>query len=168
MGCSSVIMSLMLKVRLQRVGRKHDPSFRVVVTDSKNGPKSGKALETIGNYDARRDVKEINAERVKHWISKGAQLSDTVHNILVGKKIIEGKKINVLPKKTPLKKDNEKAGQTNTVAREKIVEEVKVVEEAKPDAKPLDIEAEVVENATPALEPEVVSAEVKEEVVAPL
>jgi small subunit ribosomal protein S16 len=93
----------MLMVRLQRVGRKHEPVFRLVLTDSKNGPKSGKFLEILGNMDMRRSEKaEFKIDRVKYWMSKGAQLSDTVHNLLVGRKDIEGKKINVLPKKTPI------------------------------------------------------------------
>lgn len=48
---------------------------------------------------------ELNAERIKHWIGNGATVSDTVHNLLVTKKIIDGKKKNVLPKKTVEKKE---------------------------------------------------------------
>jgi small subunit ribosomal protein S16 len=98
----------MLKVRLQRVGRKNDPSFRVVVTNSLNAPKSGKFLEVVGSYDARKDRIDLKGERIKHWISNGAQVSDTVHNLLVSKKVIEGKKINVLPKKKPIVKEGAK------------------------------------------------------------
>lgn len=95
----------MLKIRLQRVGRKHEPAYRLVLTDSKNSTKSGKFLEILGNYDSRRGEKaEFKAEQITHWISKGAQVSDTVHNLLVSKKIIEGKKINVLPRKKPIVK----------------------------------------------------------------
>jgi len=100
----------MLMIRLQRVGRKHEPVFRLVLTDSKNGPKSGKFLEILGNYDARKGEKaKFKVERVKHWVANGAKLSGTVHNILVERKIIEGKKINVLPKKKPVvsEKDSE-------------------------------------------------------------
>ena len=93
----------MLKIRLQRVGRTHEPSFRLVLTDSKNSTKSGRYLEVLGSYDARRGEKsEFKTDKVKYWISKGAQLSGTVHNLLVSKKVIEGKKINVLPKKKPI------------------------------------------------------------------
>lgn len=94
-------------IRLQRTGRKHEPTFRVVLTDSKNGPKSGKYLENLGWYDTRLDNKleQLNLEKIKYWISKGAKLSVTLHNYLVTKKAIEGKKINALPKKTVLKKD---------------------------------------------------------------
>ncbi len=96
----------MLKIRLQRVGRKHEPTFRLVLTDSKNGPKSGKSLEVLGSFDSRRDndIKQFDVEKVKYWISKGAQISDTVHNFLVGKKVIAGKKKNVLPLKKAIVK----------------------------------------------------------------
>lgn len=94
----------MLMIRLQRTGRKHIPSFRVVLTDKRNSTKSGKTLETLGFYNAENDNdRKINVERIKYWLSKGAQLSDTLHNYLVEQKIITGKKINVLPKKRPIK-----------------------------------------------------------------
>ena len=103
---SFVTISDMLKIRLQRVGRKHIPTFRVVLTDSRNSTKSGRFLEILGSYDPRNDESKIvDAERVKYWISKGAKLSGTVHNFLVHAKIIQGKKINVLPKKKPIKKE---------------------------------------------------------------
>ena len=96
----------MLKIRLQRVGRKHEPSFRLVLTDSKNSTKSGKYLENLGNYDARRGEKsEFKADRITYWVSKGAQLSGTVNNLLIDKKIVNGKKINVLPLKKAIVKD---------------------------------------------------------------
>lgn len=88
----------MLTIRLSRVGRKNDPSFRVIVVDSKKKVKTGRYLEMVGSYDPRVDRIELKAERVKHWLSHGAKASDTVHNLLVSQKIIDGKKINVLPK----------------------------------------------------------------------
>ncbi len=97
----------MLMIRLQRVGRKHEPVFRLVLTDSKNGPKSGRYLEVLGSYDARREnkIEQFNVEAIKAWIGKGAKLSVTVHNFLVSKKVIPGKKINALSKKSPIKKE---------------------------------------------------------------
>ena len=93
-------------IRLQRTGRKHEPTFRLVLTDSKNGPKSGKFLEILGSHDPRhKDLTTIKADRIKEWMTKGVQLSGTVHNLLIEKKIIDGKKINVLPKKTPIVKE---------------------------------------------------------------
>lgn len=97
----------MLKIRLQRVGRKNDPSFRLVLTDSKNATRSGKFLEILGDYSARQGEPTIKGDRVKYWMSVGAKPSDTVHNLLIKEKIITGKKVNVLPKKTVPKKEGE-------------------------------------------------------------
>lgn len=104
----------MLTIRLQRVGRKNDPSFRVVVVESKRKPQTGNYLEMVGSYDARFDKTALKADRIKHWIGMGATLSDTVHNILINEKVIEGKKINVLPKKSPPKKEGENTAAADT------------------------------------------------------
>ncbi len=112
-GEASVNISRMLKIRLQRVGRKHEPTFRVVLTDSKNSTKSGRLLEVLGAYDPRhKDTTALDAEKIKYWMSKGAQATPTMHNMLISKKIIDGKKINVLPKKTVPKKEEEPAAAT--------------------------------------------------------
>ena len=92
----------MLKIKLQRVGRKHDPSYRIVVTDRRTGPKSNKHVEILGHYDAIRKTKELKEDRIKHWISVGAQPTDSVFNLFVKEGIIEGKAKNVLPKKSPI------------------------------------------------------------------
>jgi len=119
----------MLMIRLQRVGRKHEPVFRLVLTDSKNGPKSGKFLEILGSFDARRSEKaEFKTDRVKYWMGMGAKLSGTVHNLLVERKVIEGKKINVLPKKSPIIK--EKTEETVPIQEEPIAEANKPAETA--------------------------------------
>ena len=97
----------MLKIRLQRIGRKNDPAFRVVLTDSKNSTKSGRFLEIIGTYNPKIGETKFETERIKYWMSKGAKLSDTMHNFLVHEKVIEGKKVNVLPKKKPTLKRKE-------------------------------------------------------------
>lgn len=96
----------MLRIRLQRTGRKHEPTFRLVLTDSKNSTKSGRILEVLGNHDFRKnDTTTVAKERVLHWIKQGAKPTDTVHNLLISKKIIDGKKVNVLPRKSPQKKE---------------------------------------------------------------
>ena len=108
MSCSATI-SRMLAIRLMRVGRKNDPSFRIIVQDSRRSPKKTRGVsEFVGSYNARRGTPEINGERVKYWISQGAQPSATVHNLLVDAKIITTKKVNALNKKTPVVKDPEK------------------------------------------------------------
>lgn len=98
-------MRTMLKIRLQRIGRKNDPSFRVIVTDSRNPAKRGRYVELLGTFNPHKDTPVINAERIQYWISKGAQPSITVHNMLISGAVISGKKINALPKKTVIKKD---------------------------------------------------------------
>ncbi|MEN9649351.1 MAG: hypothetical protein RL094_318 [Candidatus Parcubacteria bacterium] len=98
----------MLKIRLQRIGRKNEPSFRLVLTESKSATKK-KAIEVLGSHDFRKDGTILKADRIKHWISMGAQVSDTAHNLLVSNKIITGKKKNVLPKKTVAAKPEEAA-----------------------------------------------------------
>mgnify|MGYP002346458303 FL=1 len=114
-------------IRLQRVGRVHEPVFRLVLTDSKNGPKSGKYIEVLGSYDARREnkIEQFDTDKIKYWISKGAKLSDTVHNYLVGKKVIAGKKKNALPKKKPIvkeKTEEEKKAEAAKAEAEKLAQ----------------------------------------------
>ncbi|MCA9363965.1 30S ribosomal protein S16 [Candidatus Kaiserbacteria bacterium] len=92
----------MLKMRLQRIGRKNDASFRVIVTDSRRGPKSGKHIDLLGSYNPKLNQFQIDGDKAKDWISKGVQVSDTLHNLLITNKIVEGKKKNVLPKKAPI------------------------------------------------------------------
>lgn len=93
-------MPHMLKIRLQRIGRKNEAAFRLVVTDSKNGPQSGKFLEILGSQTLKSDTVTLKNDRILHWIKNGAQVSDTAHNMLVKHKVIEGKKKNVLSKKS--------------------------------------------------------------------
>ncbi len=114
----------MLKMRLQRVGRKHEPIFRLVLTDSKNSTKSGRFKEILGSFDPRKSVDAFKVDRVKHWLSKGTAITDTVHNLFVTHKIIDAKKKNVLPRKTPIVKESK-------------VESPKVEE-----AKPAEVKAE--------------------------
>jgi len=92
----------MLMMRLQRVGRKNDPAYRVVVVDKRTGPKSNKNIDLIGNYYPKTGEINLNAEKVAKWLGNGVQPSDTVYNMLVTHKLIEGKKRNALPRKTPI------------------------------------------------------------------
>lgn len=93
----------MLKIRLQRTGRTNNPSYRVVVTEHTNGPKSGRAKEVVGSYNPKTKERLLKEDRIKYWLSVGAQATGTMHNMLVSTGIVKGKKINVLPKKTVAK-----------------------------------------------------------------
>lgn len=89
-------------MRLQRVGRKNDPSYRIVVTNKRTGPKSDKHVDRIGSYNPKLKNFQLDEDKAKEWLAKGVQPSDTMHNLLISKGVIKGKKINVLPKKTPI------------------------------------------------------------------
>jgi small subunit ribosomal protein S16 len=82
----------MLSIRLTRIGKKKQPSYRVIVVDKKKDP-WGKYLENLGFYNPRTNPKTIDlkVERIKYWISKGAQASATVNNMLVDAKILTTK-----------------------------------------------------------------------------
>jgi len=84
----------MLKMRLQRVGRTHEPSFRLVLTDSKNSTKSGRFKEILGSYDPRKSTEVLKADRIKYWLSQGVTPTTTVNNLLITHKIITGEKLN--------------------------------------------------------------------------
>ncbi len=68
---------------MMRVGKRKQPSYRVVVADSRS-PRDGRIIESIGHYHPREDpsVIEINGERAVHWLQLGAQPSNTVKNLL--------------------------------------------------------------------------------------
>jgi len=108
----------MLMIRLQRIGRKHDPHFRIVVIEKQRGPKSGKFTEIVGSYNPKSSEVQLKEDRIKYWVSVGAQLSGTVNNFLVNKGVIKGKKVDVKPKKKKKKEaavpsgDKEKTPET--------------------------------------------------------
>ena len=60
----------MLKIRLQRVGKKHDPAFRIVLIDSARVARSGYVNEVLGFYSAKREQTKLSGEKIKEWISK--------------------------------------------------------------------------------------------------
>ena len=72
-----------VKIRLTRVGATKQPTYRVVVTDSRNA-RDGRSIETIGHYNPRTEPVEvsIDAEKAKKWLSQGAQPSETVRRLL--------------------------------------------------------------------------------------
>ncbi len=83
----------MLTIRLTRVGKKKQPSYRFIVSEKARDP-WGKALEILGFYNplTNPSTVKINKERIEYWISKGAQTSETVRNILIDQGILTGAK----------------------------------------------------------------------------
>lgn len=104
----------MLSIRLSRVGKRNAPIYRVVVIPKHNDPWAI-PTEILGHYNPRKQPRELvlNVERVKYWLSKGAETSDTMWNLLVDEKIIDGKKRNVTTiSGTRAKKLGEEAAQS--------------------------------------------------------
>ncbi|MFH0906960.1 MAG: 30S ribosomal protein S16 [bacterium] len=99
----------MLIIRLNRTGKKNASSFRIVLIEKTAAPKSGKFLEILGNYNPRLKEIGLKQERIKYWISKGVQTSETVHNLLVSQGVINGPKIKkkIKIKKKEVKQDVE-------------------------------------------------------------
>ncbi len=85
----------MLVIRFFRQGKKNQPSFKIVVTDKRKSSTGGRFVEDVGFYNPITKEKNLKAERIKYWISVGAKPLETVHNLLVSGKIIEGKKIKI-------------------------------------------------------------------------
>ena len=73
----------MVKIRLKRVGKRKQPSYRVVVADSRS-PRDGRIIESIGHYGPRNEpsVVSIDSDRAVYWLQKGAQPSDSVRHLL--------------------------------------------------------------------------------------
>ncbi|HRY28981.1 MAG TPA: 30S ribosomal protein S16 [Elusimicrobiota bacterium] len=78
----------MVRIRMQRVGRPHKPHFRIVAIHGTKA-RDAASLEVIGHYHPEEKTEKIvvDTERLKYWISKGAQPSDTLRTILVTKGI---------------------------------------------------------------------------------
>lgn len=80
----------MVKIRLRRMGAKKQPTYRFVVADSKS-PRDGRFIEILGHYNPRTEPKtlEVNADKAKEWLSKGAQPTETVKRLFAEKGIVE-------------------------------------------------------------------------------
>tara|TARA_B100000508_G_scaffold130973_1_gene118787 strand:- start:907 stop:1416 length:510 start_codon:yes stop_codon:yes gene_type:complete len=138
----------MLMMRLQRVGRRNDPSYRIVVTDKRTGPKSDKHVDRLGSYNPKMNHVQLDVEKAKEWLAKGVQPSDTLHNILVSQKVIEGKKINVLPKKSPII-DEEAIKKAEEEAAAKAEAEAAAEAEESTDSDEAPVEEPAAEEAAP-------------------
>jgi small subunit ribosomal protein S16 len=77
----------------------------MVVTEKTASPKAGTYVDLVGTYNPRTKAFTVAGDRIKDWMSKGAQLSPSLSNLLINKGVIEGKKVNVLPRKSPIKSD---------------------------------------------------------------
>lgn len=80
----------MVKIRLKRIGKRHEPHFRIVAQDSRYF-RSGKVIEEIGYYNPAVSPSELKYDKaiLEKWLKQGAQLSDTLHDLFVKEKIVK-------------------------------------------------------------------------------
>jgi len=175
----------MLTIRFSRKGKKKAPLYSIIVVEKAKDP-WGDYTDKIGTYNPQTKAVVLDAEKAKDWISKGAQPSETVHNLFVTQGIIKAEKVRASKSKPGKKKrlqadadkkakDAEEANKAKAeadakVAAEKEAEEAKVVAETPVvEEKPVE---EVKEEAPapaevkpeePVAVPEVEATEVKEE-----
>lgn len=84
----------MLAIKLKRIGKKHQASFRVVVME-KRSKLQGRFIEDLGWANPRTDERQVDAERASYWMKVGAKPTDTAWNLLVKAGVVRGKKIAV-------------------------------------------------------------------------
>jgi small subunit ribosomal protein S16 len=89
----------MLTIRLARTGKRNSAKFKIMLQEKGAAP-GGKHIEILGSHDPHLKKTVLKGERIKYWLSKGTQVSDTAHNLFVKNELIADKKRPVkLPKK---------------------------------------------------------------------
>jgi len=114
----------MLKIRLTRRGKKNNAFFRIVVAEH-TAPIKGGFLEVLGFLNPHTKEKSFEADRIEYWIGKGAQCSDTVHNLLVSNGVIKGQKRAVKLKKKTVDEKKENAGEKKPIEASEVKSEEK-------------------------------------------
>jgi small subunit ribosomal protein S16 len=127
----------MLTIRLARIGTKNKPTYRIIICE-KGRDNYGKILENLGTYNTFTKALKVEEAKVKAWISKGAQLSATLNNLLITKGILKGdkKKSRRMNTEKIVKKRNDKVA-----ADQKAVADAKVAAEAAAAKAKVDAEA---------------------------
>lgn len=152
----------MLTIRFSRVGKKKAPVYRIVVMPKHKDPWAN-STEILGHYDPRKTPKEfvIKADRVKHWMDQGAQPSDSVWNLLVEHKVIEGEKrtsTHISKKRgTKLETKATEAKAKEVEAAAKAKEAAEAAEAKKKEEAEAAAQAKAEAEAAPVAEPEVVT-----------
>ncbi len=128
-------------IRMSRVGKKKYPTYRILIQEKSKDP-WGKALEILGNYNPHTKEFACKEDRIKYWLSVGAQMSATVNNLLIRKEVIEGKKMKAAKlhkKKKDSEEEKKETGtekeEQQTIKSDQEVKEEKPVEEKKEESK---------------------------------
>jgi len=127
----------MLIIRLQRMGKKKYPTYRMIISE-KTKDTHGTYLEQLGTFNPHLKENQLNvdASKIKEYIAKGAQMSETVNNLLITNKIIEGKKAKsvFLSKKRKVKLEEKDKAKVEAAAKAKADAEAKAKAEAEAKA----------------------------------
>lgn len=136
-------------IRFQRIGRKNDPSFRMVVLEKTSGPKAGTYVDLVGTYNPKTKAFNADGAKIKEWLAKGAQLSPSLRNLLIDKNVLEGTKTQVISNKNleKNKKTEEPVAEAAPAADAVVEEAIAEAEEAPAE------EAPAVAEETPAEAP---------------
>jgi len=110
----------MLTIRFSRVGKKKQPLYRIIISEKHKDP-WGNYLELLGNFNPHTKAVVLKADRIKYWLSKGAQLSNSIHNLLIKEGIILETK-----KKKAVSISQKRTTKMNKIKEEKQAAEAKV------------------------------------------
>ena len=131
-----------VKIRMSRGGAKKRPFYRIVVTDTRN-PRDGRFIERVGTYNPmvakdHPDRVKLDPDRIKHWLSVGAQPSDRVARFLgeAGLAPMPAQRNN--PQKAIPRKERKAAAEGKDAAKPEAAGEAAPAEEAKPEAAPAE------------------------------
>lgn len=141
----------MLSIRFVRKGKKHHPIYRIIVQDKIKNPQSD-YLENVGTYNPHTKEKSLVVDRIKHWLEKGAQPTETVHNLLVGEGIIKAEKVRAGKSKPGKKRKAELDAKKAEVDAKKSEEATEAPVEEKKEEAPAETPAETPAEEKPAEE----------------
>jgi small subunit ribosomal protein S16 len=130
----------MLTIRLARIGKKNRAQFQIVLQEHTVAP-GGRHVEVLGSHDPHQKKTVFKEERVKYWLEKGAQASDTIHNLLLNKGIISGEKRKVkMPKKAEAPAEEIKVEEAKEAVKteEAIAAPMETAPETKTEEKPAE------------------------------
>jgi len=97
----------MLSIRFNRTGKKNRATFRIVLQEKTQAP-NRRHVEILGSYDPHSKVVTLKSDRITHWIGQGAEVSDSVHNLLVREGVLKDTKKRAVKMDRPAPKDDEK------------------------------------------------------------
>ena len=109
----------MLNIKLQRVGKRGQAYFRVIISEHTKNPQ-GSFLELLGSYDPHKKVFKVKKDRIEYWISKGAGVSPTVNNLMVNYKQWDKPKMQSWkPKRSPESAEGKSKKESPALATQK-------------------------------------------------